>query len=321
MQNEIGWLLGLQILLLGMYTLWRHRGIQRVVAQMPHAEQWLPIKLMLPRRLGHKSLFGILVTHPTKQLAAILPDGTLWQRSLPDCARIGCHRDHTLIWRFQIEWADELATLTALPNREGSLFVVQKRVFQELNPKGKTLAPASFDLDKSPACMLVLLACMASLAFAAVDSFVANSFEFVDAYAVMRWSPLALLITPLVYRYLAAAEVPANERLVLSGLLVFTLALSVLPGIRRIEQWRSVEGARNYTYRMATGIRLLPVDQLTPPLPELTFENTPEYWERFPVGSTHTFRLLRGPWGYWQIDYTELDKQHRAFYSRRRQGT
>lgn len=81
----------------------------------------------------------------------------------------------------------------------------------------------------------------------------------------------------------------------------------------------SVE-SQNYLYRLESGTSLVPANAAAD-LPPLDFERTPEYWAQFPRGSTHSFRLLRGPWGYWQIDYSEIDERHRAFYQRRPQAT
>lgn len=295
-------------------TLWREIALRKLRDHLG-ATDWIPLTVTYRDQGLQRPRFAVLALQPRRELAMFGPGNTITVWPLPDPLPAATIRDGGWVKMVELELAGNVVCLTAQATGWSGMHVAQKRLLGLL-PADSPHLPQMFALEKSPACMAVLAGCVALMLFAVVDSFVINTYEFVDAPAViMSWSPLGLLIAPPLWWYLPRRQVPPAETVFLSALLAVALACSVLPAMRRIEQWRSADGPQNYLYRLEKGTYLVPANAAAD-LPPLDFERTPEYWAQFPRGSTHSFRLLRGPWGYWQIDYSEIDEQHRAFYQR-----
>jgi hypothetical protein len=115
----------------------------------------------------------------------------------------------------------------------------------------------------------------------------------------------------IAWLWLTSGGVPAAERVFLALLFGGVFGAALYPGLLRINQLTDSEGLREHTYVMQRDLSLAPTQA---GLPVLSFPQYSDYWQQFPRGSTHEFRLRRGALGFYQVDMGPVNKSMRAWY-------
>ncbi len=171
-------------------------------------------------------------------------------------------------------------------------------------------AIADFALEKNKASLLVMGLFAVLSAFALVDGVMLNTNELIR-FGNLRWALPVLVVFALpAYLFMTRNCVPSRESLALSMLLVTSIVLAAIPLAKRADQLLA-HGATNVEYTLTGDARFEAVD---PGPPSLNFREIREYWAQFEEGSTHSFRLIHGPLGLWQLERAELNEKTRQFY-------
>lgn len=178
------------------------------------------------------------------------------------------------------------------------------------------LATHDFALEKNKASLYTVVAFFALGAYAIADWAFINQNELLSTAWLIWAAPAAMLSSLPAYALLVRHRVPARESMVLSLLFSMSVPLSLVPLAQRLDAALS-DGARSYPYELKEGTRLEPVE---PGPPSLNFRYAPEYWAQYEPGSQHSFSLIRGPLGLWQLEREELAQRVRAFYAERGEG-
>lgn len=194
-------------------------------------------------------------------------------------------------------------------------------LFRSLLP-GRPLpaqAAGDFAIDKNRAAAITTGVLLALLVLAGIDA-MANDHELLSetAFAVV---PLfgELAILPLlgillalpVYWVLRRRRVPTAESAGLTFLLAVAVAVASVPVAKRLDQLLA-PAAQPVAYRLVGSALLQPVQ---PGPPELRFPELKRYWAQFERGSEHSFMLVHGPLGLWQLDRAPLHEKTRSFYA------
>ena len=183
-----------------------------------------------------------------------------------------------------------------------------------------TIARTEFALEKNPASLAAIVLFFSLLLFAALDGVLLNPYDLVYSRGVVGLVALLLPSSAVLaipsYLLLTRNRVPSRESLVLSMVLLMGVACAIVPGMKRIDQWLS-SGPLPYEYRLVEGARLQPVRSGPP---TLNFTRAREYWTQFEKNSIHSFDLIHGPLGLWQLDHSKMDEPFRRFYEERRKS-
>lgn len=195
-------------------------------------------------------------------------------------------------------------------------------LFRSLQP-GRPLpaqAVGDFALDGNRATAIATGVLFALLFFAGVDA-MANDHELLSEtvfFAMPMFGELAVL--PLVgvllalplYPILRRQRVPVAESAGLTLLIALAMALAAVPAAKRLDQLLAPE-AQPVAYRLVGDTSLQP---LQPGPPAGHFPELKSYWAQFERGSEHSFMLVHGPLGLWQLDRSPLHEKTRAFYGK-----
>ncbi len=194
-------------------------------------------------------------------------------------------------------------------------------LFRSLLPERPLPAQAGgdFALDKNRAAMITTGVLLSLLVFAGVDA-MANDHELMSetAFAVL---PLVgeLAVLPLLgalaalplYPLLRRHRVPTAESIGLTLLTALAMALAAVPAAKRLDQLLA-PAPHSVVYRLVGSTTLQP-KEAGPPV--LQFPELKTYWAQFKMGSEHSFMLVHGPLGLWQLDRGPFHEKTRAFYA------
>jgi hypothetical protein len=168
-----------------------------------------------------------------------------------------------------------------------------------------------YALEKNPASLTVAVAFFVLLFYALFD-FIANSHELVNDDRVRWLMPFMMVAAVPCYFWMTKRQVPAAESTALAILLGIVMSAAFYPAVKRVDQLLS-DGPHPYEYRLAADKTLEP---LGAEVPKLDYAFRDDYWAQFETGSIHTFDLLHGPMGLWQVDRSGLRNAMRDFYGR-----
>lgn len=169
----------------------------------------------------------------------------------------------------------------------------------EPEPTGST----GFALEKNPWTLGVVVLFFLLVAFTMIDGFVLIGETYVTRpiYEVFAFGGLMAAIVST--RLLRARSVPSLESTVLSILLGVGISCALYPGALRLNQWTDNSGLHVHTYQSQGRGRFTPLDES---LPELHFDDYPEYWRQFGVGEHQGFELRRGGLGFYQLNMAPI---------------
>lgn len=199
--------------------------------------------------------------------------------------------------------------LNAIPSRQATVDIC-RTIAPDVALPG--IAQSDFALEKHPASLAAVVAFFALVAFAVVDGVIINQYDLIGINDVAWISPACALLAIPLYGLLARLGVPSRESIALSMLVAASIAGAVLPALKRIDQILAGPVV-SYEYEFK-GQAMLEPKQSGPP--KLRFRDVSEYWEQFEVGSVHSFELVHGPLGLWQLDRSRLNEATREFYRR-----
>lgn len=199
------------------------------------------------------------------------------------------------------DWAD-LPLVRAL---SGTRFAVSGQV-PDLHP------PVGFDLAKNTASHSALWVFFCAMAYAIIEFFI-HRFQWLPEipWPLITGIAIATLLASLPT--LLSRRVPLAESLGLSILIGPCIAAACLFGALRINEWTS-NAPISAEYLLVKSGELQAADTQ---LPSLRFPDDHEYWVEQKPGSTHSFKLYRGIFGFFQLDLTDYHAQIRPFYERR----
>lgn len=194
-------------------------------------------------------------------------------------------------------------------------------LFRALLP-GQPLPPLAlggFALDKNRASAIATGVLLALLLLAGVDAMVNElellsdtAFVIVPLVGELAVLPLVGLLLALpLYPLLRHRQVPVAESAGLTLLMIIAMALASVPFAKRLDQLLAPPPQARL-YRLVGPTSLEP---LQPGPPALQFPTLKQYWAQFERGSEHSFLLVHGPLGLWQLDREPLFEKTRAFYA------
>jgi hypothetical protein len=175
-------------------------------------------------------------------------------------------------------------------------------------------ARQDFALEKNPASLVAVILLLLLLVYAVLDGLFLNDKEALDWGSSLWGLTIGFLLPIPAWMLLSRARVPTRESLVLAMFCSLALEAAYFPAIKRIDEALARDGVQEYAYRQKENSRFEPV---TEGMPVILFGNRKAYWQQFAVGSTHTFAMVRGPLGIWQLDHSKLAPKMRAFYQNR----
>jgi len=170
---------------------------------------------------------------------------------------------------------------------------------------------AGFALEKNPWSLGVLVLFFLLVAYTLVDAFVLIGEIYVTRPAYEAFAAGGLVAAIVATRLLRARGVPNLESSVLGVLLGTAIGCAVYPGALRLNQWTDSAGLRIHTYQSQGQGRFTPLDES---LPELHFEDYPEYWREFGAGEDRDFELRRGGLGFYQLNMAPILDDIAAYY-------
>lgn len=170
-------------------------------------------------------------------------------------------------------------------------------------------AKSDFALEKNWTSLTVVVAFFALLGFALLNGVFINPNELLDTKLSGGMTAMVLVALPC-YWWLTKKQVPGRESLMLAMLFGVSMTAAYYPAFKRADQILS-DGAHPFDYTLMADATLEPV---IPGPPKLDYSFRKEYWAQFKTGSTHSFKLIHGPLGLWQIDRSELREKMREFY-------
>ena len=309
------------------------RAQQRLIDAAEAAKPWHPWFRVMLARPAHFNRWlkwvpfeakGILVfASDHVSLLAEMPSGEKLDLNVPrdqwniewigsDGIRSG-HR----FW-FRISYAEhsfyvtaDVSALTDLRARQEATVDLCRQLAPGVSPPPPAF-PYGYALEKNPAALSVVVAFFVLFFYALIDGFVSNPYELLNEDRVRNLMPFAIIAAVPCYFWLTKREVPTAESGILAVLLAAVTYAATYPAIKRVDQALS-DGPHRYEYRLLSNKTLEPVDA---ELPKLDYSFRPEYWAQFDVGSIHTFELIHGPIGLWQLDRRPLRNAMRDFYEK-----
>lgn len=173
-------------------------------------------------------------------------------------------------------------------------------------------APDGFDLSAHQGIKILLAIFGLTLGYLVIDQFIIGMFQPLESMPLWPFAAAAMLGLPVAL--LLSRGAPPTERAVISGLVVVALVAAAWPGILR---FNAMTAERTPTTYSALEFGLFEPDDPEIPIIDLRDAGLDEYWEQFPPGTSHSFVLLKGDAGFWQLDPTPLYNKTREFYRRR----
>lgn len=263
---------------------------------------------------------GILINHPDHiKIAFVLRDGSLLERSYqksflamewlgsPNLASANLH------WIKLGQGNDSLMVsadtgFNAIQSREETADICRMIDRNFVLPKA---ALKEFALEANKASLLIVALFFVLIAFAIIDGAILNKHKLISKTMIPWLIPSMLLLAMPCYLLLIKQKVPWRESYALSFLMVIALSSSCIPIIKRLDQVLPNSTSVLYEYKSLGGAKFVSLVSGPPPL---EFNNVKEYWEQFEKGSTHSFELIHGPLGLWQLDESDLRKKYKLFY-------
>ncbi len=163
--------------------------------------------------------------------------------------------------------------------------------------------PTGFALEKNPWALGVVVLFFLLAAYTVIDGFVLIGETYVTRPAYEVFATGGLLAAIVAARLLRARGVPNLESAVLGVLLGAATGCALYPGALRLNQWTDSSGLHVYTYRSQGQGRFTPLDES---LPELHFDDYPEYWREIGVGEHQDFEFRRGGLGFYQLNMAPI---------------
>jgi hypothetical protein len=207
----------------------------------------------------------------------------------------------------------EKAHINALQKQQGPEYealTTESAVIRYIaeNVRGIEIKPAltgttGFALEKNPWALGVVVLFFLLVAYTAIDGFVLIGETYVTRPAYEVFAAVGLLAAIVAARLLRARGVPKLESAVLGVLLGAAIGCALYPGALRLNQWTDRSGLHVHTYRSQGQGRFTPLDES---LPELHFDDYPEYWRGIGVGEHQDFELRRGGLGFHQLNMAPI---------------
>lgn len=182
----------------------------------------------------------------------------------------------------------------------------------ESDRRMKRPAPVGFDLSAHKGIKALLAIFGLVLGYLVIDQFIIGRFQPLESIPAWPFVAVAMLGLPIVA--LLSRGAPPTERAVISTLVVATLVAAAWPGTLRFNAMTAERAPTTYS---AIEFGLFEPDDPELPMIDLRDAGLEEYWEQFPPGTSHSFLLLKGDAGFWQLDPTPLYHKTREFYRRR----
>jgi hypothetical protein len=175
-------------------------------------------------------------------------------------------------------------------------------------------APAvstAFALEKHPWTLACLVMLLLLAAYTIVDGFLLLGETYAVRPAYELFAGAGLLAAIVVTRLLRSKGVPSVESAVVGVLTGAALGCALYPGLLRVNQWTDTLGLHAYAYRSQGDGRFTPVDDS---LPDLHFDDHPDYWRQMGVGEDRDFELRRGWLGFYQVNLAPVLDAIAEFY-------
>lgn len=169
----------------------------------------------------------------------------------------------------------------------------------------------SFALEQNPSTLLAIVLFFGLAAYALIDSVFLLQESYVERPFYEFYVMMGILLAILVGAWLLRAQVPRTESLTLAALVGVGVAVSLYPGLLRINAASDASGLREHRYVLESNQTFTAVDA---ELPALHFERYGEYWAQFESGSIHRFELRNGGLGFYQLNTAPIYAAMKEFY-------
>jgi len=170
-------------------------------------------------------------------------------------------------------------------------------------------APDGFDLSAHRGIKALLALFALALGYLVIDQFIVGRFQPLESLPLWPFAAAAMAGLPVVV--LLSRGAPPTERAAIGGLVVVTLVAAAWPGTLRFNAMTAEKTRTTYS---ALEFGLFEPADPEIPIIDLRDAGLDEYWEQFPPGASHSFVLLKGDAGFWQLDPTPLYTRTREFY-------
>lgn len=182
----------------------------------------------------------------------------------------------------------------------------------------ESTAAAGFALEKHPLSMTMLVLFLLLVVYALADTYFILDEDYPRYPFWLLSLATGLMVAAIGSAMTVRSRVPNGAGITLALLLAGAMALSVYPGMLRLNQLTASEHPAEYLYRVdRAGNRLLPPDDS---LPEISFHmrSSREYWQQFDPEEPFPVELYKGGLGFYQVRMTPIYDRISAFYKQRR---
>lgn len=171
-------------------------------------------------------------------------------------------------------------------------------------------APSGFDLARHPGMIAQLVLLFAAGLYAVLDTFFLGSFMALEPlpsgpFVIATGAGAAMAVA-------LGRGAPQRERWMVGVLMVAALTAAVYPGILRYNAMTSE--AQEVSYRAIGEGQFVPTVARLPDI-DVRKLNVPGYWSEYPEGTEHSFHLMRGAGGFYQLDLRPVLTRTREYYS------
>jgi hypothetical protein len=173
-----------------------------------------------------------------------------------------------------------------------------------------------FSLASNPHSLAAVLLLFTLMAYAGTD-WILNEETYAGRPLYAYYVGTGLVMAGISALWLLRAKVPTVESVSVAMLLGAAVGIALYPGLLRINQLSDPAGLRAYEYVLQEDLSLLPSD---PALPTCRFDDMPEYWQQFAVGSVHTLHVRKGGLGFYQVDMAPVYEHTRHYYQQQQSG-
>lgn len=171
----------------------------------------------------------------------------------------------------------------------------------------------TFDLKSSARTIIAIAVIMVLLAYAFIDFLYIDEI-YVDDYPWIIWTGVGLVTIVLAYRIIKDSKIPKAVSTGLAVLIGMAMSVALYPGLLRLNQVTDSQGPKAYEYVLREYIHLVPMNN---DLPEVTLNRYRDYWDQFPLGSSHQLYLRRGALGFYQLNVAPLLDAVRAYHDQK----
>lgn len=168
----------------------------------------------------------------------------------------------------------------------------------------------SFDLARHPGVLGLLVGLFLFGGYAVIDWFFLDPWIYLEPPPALPFLLGALFALTLGFTLGKGA--PSLERGAVAVLFAAAVAAATAPALLRVNAATDPDGPRTHAYVRVGSGEYRPVGRQD--LPEVTFRQPRDYWDRFQAGSRHDFVLARGRLDFWQLDMRPLRDEMRRFY-------